>query len=108
MIAAQIHDLGDERDLRFTTTISGVNTDPDELIFSIKEPDGVVTDFVKGTDLEVEKIADGIWRVLWICRKAGSHYARVQVSGNINQAEELLFYVRRSAVIGTELPPESP
>jgi hypothetical protein len=93
------HVLGAQRDLRFTVTLAGVPTNPDELTFFVREPDGVLTTYVKGTDDEVEAVSTGVWRVLWLCRKAGVHHARAYATGNVIQPDEISFFVRRSKVL---------
>lgn len=104
MVAPKVHDLGDENALTFTTTVGGSPTDPDTLVFKIREPDGLVTTYAKGTDVQVEAVSTGVWRVLWTCRKAGRHAARFQATGNINQSEKITFFVARDPILGSSLP----
>jgi hypothetical protein len=102
-MAIDVHDLGDRRNLRFTTTIGGVATDPTAMTFSIIEPDGLVTTYVKGVDAQIEQLSTGVWRVLWTCRKAGRHFAGFYPSGNIVEPEDIGFYVSLSPIFGKAL-----
>ena len=91
-MADDVHDLGDERDLRITLTVADVPTDPTSLSFRMLEPDGVVSTYAKDVNEEVETVSTGIWRVLWIVRKAGRHHASFRSTGNVSQTEKLTFY----------------
>lgn len=103
-MAIEVHDLGDQRNLRFSTAVGGVATDPSVLTFSIIEPDGLVTTYVKGVNAQLEQVSTGVWRVLWICRKAGRHFAGFYPSGNIAESESIGFWVSLSEIFGKALP----
>lgn len=98
-MVASIHDLGDQRDLRFVTSITGSPVNPTDLTFTMLEPDGTVTEYVKDTDAELEAVVTGTWRVLWTCAQAGMHRFRFAATGNIVQSAEHSFFVRRSKVM---------
>jgi hypothetical protein len=96
-MADDVHDLGDERDLRITLTVGGVPTDPTALTFRMLEPDGVTTIYTKDIDAEIEAVETGTWRVLWVVRKAGRHHARFRATGAVNQCESVVFFGLRDA-----------
>lgn len=102
-MADDVHDLGDERDLRISLTVADVPTDPTSLTFQMLEPDGVVTPYVKDVNAEVETVSTGVWRVLWIVRKAGRHHASFHATGNVNQVERVTFYGLRGPAGETAL-----
>jgi hypothetical protein len=104
----QTHDLGDERDLRSTWTIEGVATDPTSVVFSIKEPDSAVTTYTSGIDQDLVRTDAGVFRVLWVVRKAGWHFARFPATGNIVQSQDIVFYCRPSPTLGMALPTPPP
>jgi hypothetical protein len=101
---AEVHELGDERELTFSTTVGGAATDADAVSFTMLEPDGMQTPYVLGVNDELENTSTGEYRVLWICRKAGPHVAAWLATGTINQSAQVAFYVEQHPIWGLTLP----
>lgn len=96
----QVYDIGDRRKLSCEIrNESGVLTDPTTLVFTMREPDGTITDYLYGTDAELVKDSVGVYHVYWDCALAGIHRWRLEADGAVVVAEEALFNVRRSHVI---------
>lgn len=96
---AETHDIGDRRKL--TCEIrdeTDALTDPDVLVFSMREPDGVLTTYDLN-DVEVVRDSVGLYHVYWDCTQSGTHNWRWAASGNVGAAEESAFKVRASKVL---------
>jgi hypothetical protein len=95
----QVYDIGDRRKLSCEIrNEDGDLTDPTTLTFTMREPDDAVTQFVYGTDTEVVRDGQGVFRVYWDCELAGFHNWRFEADGTVVVAAEAVFNVRRSQV----------
>lgn len=91
------YDIGDRRKLSATITDEdGALIDPDTLIFKIKLPDGTVTTYTYGTDVELVRDSIGVFHVYWDVETAGGYWWRFAASGNVGAAEEAYFSVQSS------------
>lgn len=81
------------------TTRKGKLTDPDVLIFKMKEPDATTTAYTYGVDAEVVRDSVGVFHVNWTVAQAENHWSRFEASGNVGAAEELGFKARSSKVL---------
>ena len=84
------YDLGDTRRLSAAFTIAGNSpaaTDPTTLTFKMREPDGTVTTYVEGTDVELVKDSTGNFHVDWLLAQAGKHYYRWIGTGAAAEAD---------------------
>jgi hypothetical protein len=91
------HDIGDlvRMDAEFRNN-QDVLTDPTTVTFKLKLPDGETITYVYGTDDEVEKLSEGIFRVEYLVAEHGHHYYLWQGTGEVAQVEESSFYIKRS------------
>jgi len=90
------YDIGDARRLQATfKDITGTNTDPTTVTFSIKEPNSTAVDYIFGTDAEVVKSTSGVYYIDWICTKFGEHLFRWEGTGTVTAAEEGSFTVKK-------------
>jgi len=93
------YDVGDSRRLKATfKDTAGTIADPTTINFKIREPDGVETTYVFGTDSELVKEGTGIYYVDWTMAKPGRHIGRFIGTGNIIGTENYEFYARRKEV----------
>ena len=91
------YDIGDTR--RLQATFKDINqelTDPTTVTFTMTEPDGIVTTYVKGTDAELVRNSLGVFHVDWPIAKQGRHAWSLAGTGTVAQKEEDEFYVKRS------------
>lgn len=96
----QVYDIGDRRKLSCEIRDEdGSLVDPTALTFTMREPDGTVTHYVRGTDAELVRDSLGIFHVHWDCELAGFHTWRFEADGVIAVAAEAIFNVRRSQVL---------
>lgn len=97
------YDVGDRVrlsiEIRDTDVEGDPLTDPDFLRFTMKEPNGGLTEFIFGQDAEVVKDGVGLYHVAWDITQAGTHWSRFAASGSIGAAEERGFKVRESKVV---------
>jgi len=77
---------------------AGALADPTDLMFAIKEPGDLVTEYVYGVNVALVKDSTGIYHVYWDCVEPGYHFWRYEATGTITAAEESSFYVRTSRV----------
>lgn len=95
----QVYDIGDRRKLSCEIrNENGDLADPTTLVFTMREPDDVVTEYLYGTDAELVRDTLGIYHVYWDCAQSGFHRWRFEADGEITVAEEAGFTVRRSQV----------
>jgi hypothetical protein len=98
-MATNIYDLGDGFVLRATFTVLGVNTDPTTVVFSLKKPDGTITDYTYGVDAEVVKDAVGLYHMVVTVSEDGNWWYRVVGTGACVAALENTFVGRSSQFI---------
>lgn len=99
MTETLVHDIGDRRKLTCEVRDEAdALTDADELVFIMREPDGVLTTYELG-DNELVRESEGLYYVYWDCAKSGKHYWRWAASGNVGAAEEASFKVAPSKVL---------
>jgi hypothetical protein len=91
------HDIGDliRMDAEFRNN-QDVLTDPTTVTFKLKLPDGELIIYVYGTDEEVERLDEGIFRVEHLAEISGSHPYLWRGTGTVAQVEESSFYIKRS------------
>ena len=73
--------------------------DPDQLVFTMRSPDGTLTTWTYGVDEQFVKDDVGLYHVNWTVVQRGNHWSRFVASGNVGAAEELGFKVRPSKVV---------
>ncbi len=92
------YNIGDKRRLTATfTDIDSVLTDPTDITFLMKEPDGTKTTHLSGS-AEVVAVSTGVWYVDWTITQEGIHNYEFKGTGAVVTAEERSFRVRRRAV----------
>jgi hypothetical protein len=64
------------------TLPNGTYVDPSEVVFTLREPDGVVTT-LKYSLSQITKNATGQYSVTWDCAKVGYHKYSFQTSGSV-------------------------
>lgn len=90
------YDVGDMRRLSVTFTDStGASADPTGITFRVRAPDGVVTAYVYGTDVELARTAAGAYYVDYLLAKPGRYSYRFEGTGAIKTAEGADIYARR-------------
>ena len=95
-----VHDVGDRRKLTCEVrTEEGDLVDPTSLSFTMREPDGLVTEYLHGTDTELAEDTTGKYYVYWDCAQVGIHNWRFEASGTVQAVEESMFACRESQVI---------
>lgn len=80
-------------------TVAGVLTDPTTLVYIVREPDGIETSFLYGTDVEVVRLAQGRYRLQWRVAQSGAHYYRAEGTGAADGVQEAHFDTLTSAMI---------
>lgn len=90
------YDIGDVVRCAAVFKVGGTDTDPDDVIFKILEPDGSVTTYEYGVDAEVVKSSTGSFRVDWPIVKSDIHWYRFAGTGAAQAAGEDFFNVRDS------------
>ena len=96
---AMTHDIGDRRKLTCEVRDDGGDlVDPDTLVFTMRDPAGVLTSYTL-TDVELVHDSVGAYHVYWDCAAAGKHWWRFAAGGNVGAAEESTFTVRQSKVL---------
>jgi hypothetical protein len=93
---ANTYDQGDMVRLAATFEIETVDTDPSTITFKILAPDGTVTTYVFGTDVQLERDAAGAYHVDWSVTKVGTYHYRFEGTGTAQAAQEGYFYVNKS------------
>jgi hypothetical protein len=68
------HHIGDLRRIAGQWTVADVDTDPTTITFVMREPDGLETTYVHGTDAELVKDSVGNYHVDWPVAKEGRHF----------------------------------
>jgi hypothetical protein len=92
------YNIGDKR--RLTATFKDINdvlTDPTDITFLMKEPDGTKTTHLSGGGI-VTASSTGVWYVDWTVTQEGIHNYEFKGTGAVVTAEESSFRVRRRAV----------
>lgn len=92
---ANTYDLGDVTFITGTFTQNGSAIDPSGVTLQVRTPDGVLSEYVYGTDPEVEKTGTGAYRLPWEIEQIGEHWYRWVSTGTGQAAEEGYFTVRR-------------
>jgi hypothetical protein len=91
------YDIGDKK--RFSAAFTDINdaaADPTTVTVRIREPDGTVTAYIYGTDVEVVKSAVGNYYVDVTFDQSGRHQVRWEGVGALVTAEQTEVYVRRT------------
>lgn len=83
----------------FTDESTGVAIDPDAVSITIKAPDGTVTSYVYGTDIEVVRDGVGLYHMDVDANQAGTWFYRFESTGVGQAAEERRFIVREAQAI---------
>lgn len=78
----------------FDDLITGVPIDPDVVTFSALAPDGTETNYIYGTDAELEQDSTGRYHVDIILNQAGHWYINFNSSGNGAGGDEYQTLVR--------------
>jgi hypothetical protein len=93
------YDIGDRRKLTCEVRDEdGVLIDPTALVFTMKDPGGLLTSYDLN-DVELVRDSVGLFHTYWDCVLIGKHCWRFAASGNVGAAEEKNFTVRPSTVI---------
>lgn len=92
--SATPYDIGDAIELKGTfKDADEAVADPTAVFFKMLEPDGTATSYTYGADPELEKVSDGVFRVVWSAAKAGKHRWRLWGTGAVEQSESGTFEV---------------
>ena len=92
------YNIGDKRRLTGTfRDINSVLTDPTDITFLIKEPDGTKTTHLSGGGV-VTALSLGVWYVDFTILQSGLHNYEFKGTGAVVTAEESSFRVRDRAV----------
>lgn len=94
---ANAYDVGDL--VRCTGTFTdadGTATDPDTVVFKVKDPSANTTSYTYDTDAEVIKSATGVYYVDVDLDEAGTWWYRFEATGAGQSAAEDNFYARQS------------
>lgn len=83
--------LGGGFRLKGTFTVDDVLTDPTTVTFQLKDPDGIITTFVYGTDPEVVKVSTGIYYMDVTVSKPLTWFYRIVGTGAVIDAVEGTF-----------------
>ena len=75
------------------TDSDGAAADPDVVVFSFTEPDGSLTTYTYGTDVELVKDSTGNYHVDVDGNAAGTWFYRFHSTGSGQAADESLFQV---------------
>ena len=86
MVSAAYH-VGDLRRIAGAWTVATVATDPTTITFHMREPDGVVTTYIHGTDVALVKDSTGNYHVDWTLAKVGRHRYRWVGTGSAAEAD---------------------
>lgn len=78
----------------FTTTNGGTKIDPSTVIFKLKDPDDLVTQFTYPTGIDKSEV--GVYYRDFQVTKSGRYYYRWEGSGGNPSATESYFVVRPS------------
>ncbi len=98
-----MYDIGDVvRCTASITSVGGVYVDPTTLVFYVKSPDGITTDYTYGADPEVIKAGVGQYYIDVDLSEAGQWHYRY-VSTTPNASGESSFHVGESFSAGVEL-----
>jgi len=84
---------------RFSATfeVDGVATDPSTTTFRTKSPDGTVTSYVEGTDVELVRDSAGVFHLDLLLGAAGWWTVRWEGTGTAQGADEYQVRVEPSA-----------
>lgn len=94
-----VYDIGDRRKLTCEVRDEdAVLIDPTALVFTMKDPAGLVTVYDL-LDAELVRDSVGMFHVYWDCTIAGKYKWRFAASGNVGAAEEKFFAVKKSIVL---------
>lgn len=90
------YDIDDSVILKATVTNdSGVATDPTDVIFDIKEPDGtIITKTRLLNPSDVTRLSAGIFEYNFKPTKSGRHYYTIEVTGTYASRDSWKFDVR--------------
>lgn len=75
----------------------GEETDPSAVLFQQRDPEGVVTPYVFGSDVELVRSAEGRFYVLVDADNPGTWTYRFEGTGDVTAADEMTFTVAPSA-----------
>lgn len=95
MATVNEYDPGDVVRVTAAFTVGGTATDPTAVTFRLREPDGTATEYVYGTDAELEKPSTGNYRVDWPVDQEGWHYFSFTGTGDAPAMEQGEFYSRQ-------------
>lgn len=93
-------DVGDGARLRGSfTDLSEVAADPTTVVFRMKEPDGTLTVYTSGVDVELVNDVVGGFYVDWTFTAEGEYYWRMEGTGAVIAAAEEYEHCRRSQIV---------
>jgi hypothetical protein len=99
-MSATYYDIGDRPTLQFEFRDEDGNlADPSEVKIKQRVPDGTETEFVFGTDSEVQRFSEGRYRFRPYLNAAGRWAVRAIGTGLVEAAEETYLTVRESVFI---------
>lgn len=94
------YQVGQIPKLSVAIKVSGTLTDPDELTFTMIEPDHSETEYVYGTDAELVRSGTGEFYVKWLIDQEGIHRYRFHnpsgLDGTASGAAEWEFVAART------------
>lgn len=96
---ANNYTLGDGFRLQATFTVNGVNTDPSTVVFSLKDPDDIITSYTFGVNAQVVKSAVGVYYMDVTVSKPLTWWYRIVGTGACIAAVESSFFGNQSKFI---------
>ena len=88
-----IYSIGDKNVIgRTWTYLDGTPVDPDFASITVREPDGLLTKFLKA---DMTNPTIGTWLITWTFRKSGRHVFTFETAGNVGKTDEYFVQVRR-------------
>ena len=95
------YDKGDVARLAVTfKDVTNLLIDPTLVCIQIKQPDDSEIHYNYPSDYQIEKVSTGQYRHDFLITQDGVHYFKWTGSGNINAAEEKMFFVRPTQIEG--------
>lgn len=99
MAVIQQFEAGDTVRSTATFTVGSTNTDPDTVTVRFRDPFGVITPFVFGTDPEVSNTAVGVYRIDHQMSIPGEWWVRWEGTGAAAGIAEERVFIKRSMVV---------
>lgn len=88
------YEIGDGVHLTAAFDVGGQPTDPTVLTFLMHEPDGTITVYTLGTNVQLVRDTAGRFHVDWVCRMRGQHHYRYVGTGAAPAMKQGWFDVR--------------